>query len=96
MMWLKQRLEPVLPGQAKRTVKTYAGKGQEAVSAITQQVTKTSAIRRALIELSRTPLLAVALPNLLAKLRTLIKSKKLLRTLKDQKPLEAQPAAYGK
>lgn len=96
MMWLKQRLEPVLPGQAKRTVKTYAGKGHEAVSAITQQVTKASALRRALIELSRTPLLAVALPNLLAKLRTLTKSKKLLRSLKEQKPLEGQQVAYGK
>jgi hypothetical protein len=96
MMWIKQRLEPVLPGQAKRTVKTYAGKGHEAVSAITGQVSKVSAFRRGLIELSRTPLLAVALPNLLGKLRTLTKSKRLLRTLKDQQPLEAQPMAYGK
>jgi hypothetical protein len=96
MMWIKQRLEPVLPGQAKRTVKTYAGKGPEAVSTITGHVSTVAAVRRAIIELARTPLLAVALPNLLAKLRTLTKSKKLLRTLKQQKPLEAQPVAYGK
>ena len=96
MMWLKQRLEPVLPGQARRTVKTYAGKGHEAVSAITDHVSSASALRRAIIELSRTPLLAVALPNLLGKLRTLTKSKKLLKSLKDQQPLETRPVAYAK
>lgn len=96
MMWLKQRLEPVLPGQARRTVKTYAGKGHEAVSAITKHVSTPSALRRAIVELSRTPLLAVALPNLLAKLHTLTKSKKLLRALKSEKPMDARTATYAK
>lgn len=93
MMWLKQRLEPILPGQARRTVKTYAGKGHEAISAITKSVSAASAITRAVIEIVRMPLLIGAVPNLLGKLRTLTKSKKLLRALKSQKPIEVQQQA---
>lgn len=90
MMWLKQRLDPMLPAGAKKTLRTYAGVGKPAVDAVTADVTPAAGLMRFGKELLRAPLWLVALPAHVAKLRALLRTKRTLRKLATKE--RAQPA----
>ncbi|MGI9457286.1 MAG: cupin-like domain-containing protein [Aeoliella sp.] len=85
MMWIKQRLDPVLPRGAKKTLHTYAGVGKEAVDAVTQHVSTSAGMARFAKEMLRAPVWLLALPAHLAKLRALLRSKRVLRSLQPEK-----------
>lgn len=86
MMWLKQRMDPLLPAGAKKTLHTYAGAGKPAVDTVTANVTTAAAFSRLGKELARSPLWLVALPAHVAKLRALLRTKRTLRKLAANKP----------
>ncbi len=82
MMWLKSRLDPMLPAGAKKTLHTYAGVGKPAVDKLTENVTTAAGMARFGKELLRVPIWAIALPAHVAKLRALLRTKRLLRRLR--------------
>lgn len=90
MMWLKARLDPLLPANAKKTLRTYAGVGKPAVDHLTEHVTTAAGLARFGKEVMRVPIWTIALPAHIAKLRALLRTKRLLRRLRA--PRETQLA----
>lgn len=91
LMWLKSRLDPCLPAGAKQTLHNYAGVGKPAVDHLTRHVSSLAGAARFGKELLRVPLSAVALPAHVAKLRALLRTKRLLRRLRSDAD-QAAPA----
>lgn len=89
MMWLKSRFDPMLPAGAKKTLHTYAGVGKPAVDKLTENVTTTAGLARLGKELARVPLWSIALPAHMMKLRALLRTKRLLRSLRGKSAGEA-------
>lgn len=84
MMWLKSRMDPWLPKGAKKTLHTYAGHGKPAVDKLTENVTVGAGVLRVAKEFAHVPLWSIALPAHIAKLRALLRTKRLLRRLRGQ------------
>lgn len=96
LMWLKSRLDPCLPSGAKQTLHTYAGVGKPAVDHLTRHVTSLSGVGRFAKELLRVPVWLIALPAHVAKLRALLRTKRLLRRLRSTADENAnQPASQA-
>ncbi len=83
MMWLKARLDPVLPANAKKTLHNYAGVGKPAVDNLTEHVSTTAGVMRLGKELVRVPFWLIALPAHVAKLRALLRTKRELSRLRS-------------
>ncbi|WP_425398175.1 cupin-like domain-containing protein [Aeoliella sp.] len=96
MMWLKSRLDPMLPAGAKQTLHTYAGVGKPAVDKLTENVTTAAGLARFGKELARVPLWSIALPAHIMKLQALLRTKRLLRNLRGKPISEAAAPEHAR
>ncbi|MEM9368809.1 MAG: cupin-like domain-containing protein [Planctomycetota bacterium] len=81
VLWLMQKLYPVLPSGNKWMLDHFAGAGKPALGTLTDEVSFGRGVARVVKEAVRFPLVALAIPTQIKKARTVLASKKLLRGL---------------
>jgi hypothetical protein len=90
IVWLREKLRPVLPESARLfmetdagVMETDAGAGKAAIDVVTSDVSALRALLRVGVEALKVPLIVVALPVLAEKVRILRRGKRALRAVLD-------------
>lgn len=79
MLWLMDKLRPVLPSKTRGMLDSFAGVGIEALHHLTEDVSAGRGVTRAIKELVRSPVVLLSIPTQISKAMTVLKSQKKLR-----------------
>lgn len=81
LLWLMDKLRPVLPAKTRGMLDTFAGVGGEALHNLTDHVPAGRGLMRAVKEIARSPVVLLAIPTQIGKATTVLRSQKKLKEM---------------